>query len=222
MKKYIIVSCLLMLAALPVIAEEPMDDHTAREEAEGREVWQKLQSKELECSALSDEQFGALGEYFMGQMMGDAHSVMNEMITRMHGEEGEEQIHIIMGKRLSGCDTDAVISPESRGFMPMMNMMGGGMWSSPSSNKSNWGGSMMDGGSLMSYGFWGPLSAAWFLWHVLWWALAIGLLIWFLKWLMRGGKQRGESRALEMLEERYAKGEINKQEFDEKKKDLLG
>ena len=41
--------------------------HTAREEAAGKEVWKKLQSKELKCVDLSNDDFGALGEYFMGQ-----------------------------------------------------------------------------------------------------------------------------------------------------------
>jgi len=45
------------------------DNHTAREEAEGEIVWQKLQSKEIVCGDLSDEDFGALGEYYMGQML---------------------------------------------------------------------------------------------------------------------------------------------------------
>ena len=102
------------------------DDHTAREEAEGKEVWEKLQAKTVACQNLSDEDFEHLGEYFMGQMMGDSHSAMNEMITRMHGEEGENQIHIVMGKRLSGCDTSAAFPIGSGGWMPMMNMMQGG------------------------------------------------------------------------------------------------
>ncbi|HEY9584512.1 MAG TPA: hypothetical protein VJI33_02970, partial [Candidatus Paceibacterota bacterium] len=33
-------------------------EHTLREEQEGKEVWDKLQAKELTCENLSDEQFG--------------------------------------------------------------------------------------------------------------------------------------------------------------------
>src|SRR3989338_4762655 len=89
---------------------EEVVEHTAREEKEGKELWDKLQVKEVACADLNDEQFGVLGEYFMGTMMGDSHASMNAMMIQMHGEEGEEQIHIAMGKRLSGCDTSAVIS----------------------------------------------------------------------------------------------------------------
>src|SRR3989338_10983045 len=113
------------------------DGHTAREEAEGKIVWDKLQEKQTTCDDLSDEDFGALGEYFMGQMMGDAHASMNAMMTRVHGEEGEEQIHVVMGKRLSSCDTSATFPVGTIGWMPMMQMMWGG-WSSPIGfNQSN-------------------------------------------------------------------------------------
>src|SRR3989338_6089810 len=82
-------------------------EHTLREEQEGKELWNTLQTKETACDNLSDEQYGVLGEYFMGQMSGDSHTAMNAMMIQTHGEEGEEQIHIVMGKRLSGCDTSA-------------------------------------------------------------------------------------------------------------------
>src|SRR3990167_2344773 len=49
-------------------------EHTAREEQEGKELWNKLQAKEIACENLGDEQFGVLGEYFMGQMSGDRKS----------------------------------------------------------------------------------------------------------------------------------------------------
>ena len=94
-------------------------EHTLREEQEGREVWDKLQAKELACENLSDEQFGVLGEYFMGQMAGDSHAAMNAMMIQTHGEEGEKQIHIVMGKRLSGCDTSAALPP------PKLILIGG-------------------------------------------------------------------------------------------------
>src|SRR3990167_11429789 len=123
-------------------------EHTLREEKEGKEVWDKLQAKEITCADLNDEQFGVIGEYFMGQMMGNSHSSMNAMMMQAHGEEGEEQIHIVMGKRLSGCDTFATVPGTSGGWMPMMNMMWGG-GSSPFGNNNSTN-------NMMNFGF-GPL-----------------------------------------------------------------
>lgn len=99
-----------------------VDDHTKQEEATGKAVWDKLQAKELDCAKLTEDDYAALGEYFMGQMMGTAHAAMNEMMIRAHGEDGEEQIHAVMGKRLSGCDTTASVSSDwiGNGWMPMM------------------------------------------------------------------------------------------------------
>src|SRR3990172_5359585 len=104
-------------------------EHTTREEQEGKDVWNKLQAKDVACADLNDEQYGVLGEYFMGQMAGESHAAMNAMMIQAHGEDGEEQIHIVMGKRLSGCDTSAAFPAIIGGWMPMMNMMWGG-WSS--------------------------------------------------------------------------------------------
>ena len=107
---------------------EEVVEHTTREEQEGKELWDKLQAKEVACENLNDEQYGVLGEYFMGQIAGNSHAAMNAMMIQAHGEDGEEQIHIAMGKRLSGCDTSAAFPAGSGGWMPMMNRMGGG-WS---------------------------------------------------------------------------------------------
>ncbi|MEK7501686.1 MAG: SHOCT domain-containing protein [Patescibacteria group bacterium] len=49
------------------------------------------------------------------------------------------------------------------------------------------------------------------------------LLIVFIVWVVRevSGRHSGiDSRALDILKERYAKGEIGKEEFETKKKDL--
>ena len=189
-------------------------EHTLREEQEGKEVWNKLQTNELACENLSDEQFGVLGEYFMGQMAGDSHAAMNAMMIQTHGEEGEEQIHIVMGKRLSGCDTSAAFPVGSGGWMPMMNMMWGG-WSSPfgSNNSTN--------SNMMNFGF-GPFGGFGWIFMILWWVLIIAGIVALIKWLtsQSRGTHHNEKSALEILQERYAKGEINKQEFEEKKKDL--
>jgi hypothetical protein len=55
----------------------------------------------------------------MEQMVGGGdHLTINKMIEQMHGREGEELMHINMGKRFLGCDG---------GGNWMMPMMGGGM-----------------------------------------------------------------------------------------------
>jgi len=200
--------------------EQSEDGHTAREEAEGKAIWEKLQAKELRCEDLTDENFGALGEYFMGQMMGASHEVMNNMMIQMMGEEGEEQMHVVMGKRLSGCDASAAFPSPGTGFMPMMQMMMGGLpagqagWSSSSElNQGN--------NSMMNFGFM-PFGGFGWIFMILWWVLIIAGIAALIKWLtsQSRGTHNHEKSALEVLKERYAKGEIDKKEFEEKKKDL--
>lgn len=60
---------------------------------------------------------------------------------------------------------------------------------------------------------------------LIFWILVIVGMVFLIKWLIHMSKGHSEvrssgSRALEILKERYAKGEIQKAEFEEKKKDL--
>ncbi len=55
---------------------------------------------------------------------------------------------------------------------------------------------------------------------VFWVALIVGGVL-LVKWFMGQGGASREDSALEILKKRYARGEINKQEFEERKRDLL-
>ncbi|OGK13316.1 hypothetical protein A3C98_04940 [Candidatus Roizmanbacteria bacterium RIFCSPHIGHO2_02_FULL_37_15] len=136
------------------------NNHTAQEEVEGKEVWEKLQAKQLECKDLTNDNYTVLGEYFMGQSIGNTqrHAAMNQMMTSMIGKEGEEQMHVVMGKRMSGCDSSAQFPSQGVGLMPiagMMQMMG---MMAPLSRGSA---GQEGGGSMMGYGGWSNMMSGW-------------------------------------------------------------
>jgi|SRR3989338_417294 len=179
------------------------DDHTAREEVEGKEIWEKLQAKQLECNNLTDEQYGSLGEYFMGQSIGNTqrHALMNQMMANMMGEEGEEQMHVAMGKRLSGCEPNAQVPSGGVGFMPMMWTVGGG------------GNPMMGGWNGFGILGWLPM--------LLFWILLILSVVALFRYLGVSTRSRDKEKSpLDILKERYVKGEIDKKEFEQMKKDI--
>lgn len=76
---------------------------------------------------------------------------------------------------------------------------------------------------MMGDGGWGMGWGMGFGW--LFWLLIIGLVIWGIKALSENrshSEPRSSSdRALEILKERYARGEIDKEEFEAKKRDLI-
>jgi putative membrane protein len=59
------------------------------------------------------------------------------------------------------------------------------------------------------------------LWGIIWvmgWAIIIIILIFFIKWF---AKQSKDETALDILKKRYARGEIDREEFERIKKDIM-
>ena len=81
---------------------------------------------------------------------------------------------------------------------------------------------MMYGWGWNGMGFGAGLLGLFFM--IVFWGLLISGVVLLVRWIAgrsREGEARHEDSALEILKKRYARGEIGKEEFAEKKRDLL-
>lgn len=184
----------------------------------GQQLWSQLQAKQIQCNQLTDTNFDNLGDYFMDQMMGTAHRAMEQAVINQSSQAGLDAMHIAMGKRFSGCDPSAAYPAGMMGY-GMMGGYGGynnGSWSAPYQNNPMF--------NMMGYGYgpgWGYMGTGGWIFMVLFWILVVFGIVALVRLGIHGGRHhRGEKSALEILKERYAKGEIDRKEFEEKKKDL--
>ncbi len=88
------------------------------------------------------------------------------------------------------------------------------------------GGGFMGPGMMGSWGMRMGWPGMIFMW--LFWALIIVGLILLIRWLLQSTREirpavpaSPGSRALDILAERYARGEIDREEYEEKKRDLM-
>lgn len=160
---------------------------------------------EVRCDTVTDEQFEELGDAVMQAMIGDDES--HEVMDNMMGGEGSESlrsVHIAMGQRYLGC---------AQGQFGTMGMMGGMM----SMMGSGWRG----GNGFMTGNFYSPwgMTGMGGVGMLFFWIIIIVGIVFLLRLLIGQSGHTGSS-ALKILKERYAKGEINKEEFEAKKKDI--
>jgi putative membrane protein len=69
---------------------------------------------------------------------------------------------------------------------------------------------------------WGVWGLGMMLMMLLFWAVLVTGTVFGIRWLVTQGRAPGKDTALEILRERYARGEINRDEFEARKRDLAG
>lgn len=189
------------------LAEEKAPSTVESVLSEVRQAQNVSSVRDVKCQAVTDGQFEKLGDAVMNVMHPDDNE--HELMDQMMGGEGSSSLkamHIAMGRRYLGCWTsgnyDGYYGMMGQGY-GMMGMMGignyyGGMM-------GNWG-----------YGGW----LGWFAMAFFWIAAILGFVA-VVKWMIGKQSANGSGKnALEILKDRYAKGEIGKDEFEAKRKDL--
>lgn len=66
---------------------------------------------------------------------------------------------------------------------------------------------------------WGFGAGLW--WMPLVWLALLGVTVWLVVSLVRPTTPRSDSRAMEILEERFARGEIDRDEFESRRDELV-
>ncbi len=185
---------------------------------------------DIDCESVSEENFEKLGEAVMSVMHPDPEQ--HDLMDRMMGGEGSKQLeamHTYMGKKYLNCGGGGMnMMSGMMGSGMMSGMMGSGMMGSGmmnngfSAQKSNgfMNGSMSGFGMMSGSPFMGGFFGYTFM--ILFWVFVVIGIVWLIRSVMFGKRGTSEisPRALDTLKNRYAKGEITKEEFDMIKNDI--
>ncbi len=101
--------------------------------------------------------------------------------------------------------------------MRLVERLGGAGLGIPAVQERAW-----DWGWHPMWGLWGAWGIGIMLMMFLFWILVLVGFVLGLRWLVSQGKASRPDAALDILRERYARGEIGKEEFEAKKRDLVG
>ena len=200
---------------------------TASEERAGARILGSVENGQRSCGELPVADFEKVGDYAMGRMVGStrAHERMDSLMKQMMGQPATDRMHVVMGKRFAGCGQASV--PGGFGaMMGVMNMMAGAGSGGSGMMGGNYGGTQgaMMGGSGTAgssdddhNGFG---AAGWLLVGILAALLALAATA---LWHWRPGRGGGPpGSASRILSERYAKGEIDLEEFERRRRALGG
>lgn len=156
---------------------------------------------DVDCDQISDEHFEELGDAVMSLMHPDEEE--HELMDNMMGGEGSESLearHIWMGKQYLGCFSET--STNFRGSMMMGGMMNG-------YDEYDRGYMMFDDNSYSDI-------ALWFIGF-----LVLAVLLTLVVIAIRLITKSNMPSAIDSLKIRYAKGDIDKKQFEQMKKELL-
>jgi len=203
MKKLLVLGMLMFVLALTLATPLTSSAQTS----EGQAIYTKFIMGQAKCADLKDSDFLAVGNYVLNQVPESQRSVLNVYINQYKGTLSDKDYATMMGKIFTACEIPTAVG----------NVSADGI------NKGafNYGG----------YGYLGMFSGLGMIWGIIKFVIGLIILIFIIKFVMRllGGKKEVEKlmkmnkseSAEDILKERYAKGEIKKEEYEEKKKEII-
>jgi hypothetical protein len=226
------------LVALALVIAPGVAAGSEAEERRGAELLRALERGEAACAELSRADYMALGELAMGRMVGSsrAHEAIDRRIAAMMGERRLDRMHEVMGIRFSGCGSPRF----PRGLGGMMGptgMMGGlgpggmmGRGGFGPGERGHYGPPRGDEDRISPGQRFGPRSTMGFYrerdavpaWVAIVTLILLAAALVAVLFLLARPRRRQGSRPLDLLAERFARGEIGAEEYAERRRLLEG
>lgn len=208
--------------------------------AQGGRILRSIEGGQRNCGDLKTADFEQVGEYVMGRMIGSvpAHQSMNETMRTMVGPSGERSMHVALGQRFTDCGQGrlpAGLATMMNGFGGMMSiggMMGGGgsgpgmigpggSGIGPQNGGDHYGNPGSTAGSMMGLNRAGgdgdDESSAWMAILMLVLIVGAGAAA-----LVIGRRRRPKSVPLDLLAQRFSRGEMTAEDYGERRALLEG
>jgi uncharacterized membrane protein len=196
------------------------------------EMLREVRSGARSCSSLSGSEFERIGEFAMQRMVGSAraHESMDALMGEMLGSSWDRRMHVALGQRASGCGgalparfgammgaIGMMAGRGARDYGPGMMGEGGYGYHGEAAGDRGYGRGSMMGDRFGDSGGGAPG------WLVAVLAAMVAVLGGGLVWLLAKGR-RGppEGSALQILQNRYAAGEIDSEEYERRRSALGG
>lgn len=152
------------------------------------------------------------GRDIMNQMMGSNYDSMDSFMNQAMGQGGTQAMYEMMGKLKEKGVTVEDLNPMAQ----FMNTCQSGNYTSDMMGN-------LDGWVRYGLGIGGVVVLIGILLWIVFWIIVILGAVLLIRWVISQFRSGGMSgKEMSILRERYAKGEITKEEFEEKKKDLMG
>lgn len=169
--------------------------------ANGLTIYEDVLTGKVKCADLKDSDFFAVGDYVLNQGTQAQKTALDTYIKQYKGTMSDNDFSTLMGKYFTGC---AVPGAD-----------GTGLTNAPAGN--NKGAFNYNG-----YGYWGMMSWIGSLFSIISFLIGLVVLIIVVKIVLRlvRGSKKAAGSAADILKERYVKGEITKEEYEQKKNDI--
>lgn len=211
--KKILAFGILSFAAV-IALSSPSVSHAQTPSGDGMAIYQKFITGGLKCTDMKDSDFNSVGDYVLKQVPESQRAALNVYMDLYKNKLNNTDYTTMMGKIFTGCEI-----PSAAG-LGAVSATG----NDRDKSASDYANAYKDAYRGYGYGMMGAFG----IFHAIRFIIGLIILFFIIKFVIKYARRKNcmpgmmdtGGNAVEILKERYAKGDITKEEYEAKKKEL--